>query len=77
MEMKAMGIPVLASDRGGASELTNDKNFIFKAGDTKSFIDAISILIEIDKKNYYKFSAILKNNKIHNNELCYIYNKVD
>ena len=61
MEMKAMGIPVLASDRGGASELTNDKNFIFKAGDTKSFIDAISILIEIDK----------------NNELCYICNKVD
>lgn len=77
MEMKAMGIPVLASDRGGASELSSDKNFIFSAGDINSFINAISILFEMDMDNYYELSPMLKNNKIHTNELCYIYNNVD
>ena len=41
MELRAMGIPVLASDRGGASELTKNPAFKFKAGDIESFIAAV------------------------------------
>lgn len=37
IEFKAMGIPVLASDRGGPSELSDSPYFIFKNGDSHDF----------------------------------------
>lgn len=37
IEFSAMGIPVLASDRGGASELSDSSYFVFKSGDSDDF----------------------------------------
>jgi glycosyltransferase involved in cell wall biosynthesis len=37
MELKALGIPVLASDCGGASELSGSSLFKFRAGDANEF----------------------------------------
>ena len=74
MEMKSMGIPVLASDKGGASELTESKYFKFKAGDTESLICKISQILE-DKDSlnlYYKYGMRL----ITNEEHCEILNKI-
>ena len=41
MELKSMGIPVLSSNLGGASELTNCSDFCFQAGNYNSFIEKI------------------------------------
>lgn len=41
MEYKALGVPVLSSDRGGAAELTGAEEFHFRAGDTQEFIEKI------------------------------------
>lgn len=39
MELKSMGIPVLSSNLGGASELTRCSNFCFQAGNNNSFME--------------------------------------
>ena len=41
IEFKAMGIPVLAANRGGASELSESKKFAFQSGDKDDFINKI------------------------------------
>ena len=45
MEIAASGVPVLASDRGGASELSDDERFRFKAGDKEDFAEHISYFV--------------------------------
>ena len=44
MEFKAMGIPVFASNRGGASELTEKTDFRFIAGDEEDFINKLKAI---------------------------------
>ena len=46
IEFKAMGIPVLASDLGGASELTKAKEFCFRAGNIEDFLDHLIAVYE-------------------------------
>lgn len=46
MELKSMGIPVLASDRGGASELSLSKFFKFEAGNINDFNEKISNILD-------------------------------
>lgn len=46
IEMKAHGIPLLASDAGGAKELALSEDFVFKAGDADDFIRKLSALME-------------------------------
>lgn len=41
IEMAANGVPVLASDLGGAKELSDASDFVFKNGDVKDFEDRI------------------------------------
>ena len=74
MEMKAMGIPILASDRGGASELTDSVLFKFKAGNTDDFINKIAQIIYKPQllNLYYDKHFILQNNLEH----CLILRKI-
>jgi glycosyltransferase involved in cell wall biosynthesis len=46
IEMAAMGIPVLASDLGGASELCPSPDFTFEGGNTKDFIAKLTAIID-------------------------------
>ena len=46
MEMKAKGVAVLASDLGGAKELSSAEEFVFKAGNREDFYLKLKVLIE-------------------------------
>lgn len=45
IEQIAYGVPVLASNLGGASELCKDERFVFEAGNHQQFIDKINYLV--------------------------------
>jgi len=46
IEQIAYGVPVLASDLGGASELCKDERFVFAAGNHQNFIEKIEYICE-------------------------------
>lgn len=46
IEQIAYGVPVLTSDLGGAKELCNDLNFVFKAGNVTDFINKLYNIYE-------------------------------
>lgn len=46
IEMVAYGVPVLASDLGGASELCNSDLFTFKGGDSKDFLGKLTHFVD-------------------------------
>ena len=46
IEMVALGVPILRSDAGGASELCNSEKFKFKAGNTDDFLEKLSWFID-------------------------------
>lgn len=75
IESVAYGVPVLASDAGGASELCTDNKFKFKSGDIDSFINKITYFIdhpsEID--DYWKGHKGLVTLKQHISELLELY----
>ncbi len=50
IEMTAYGVPVLASDLGGTSELCEDSDFIFKSGDVDACIDRIAYFVNNPQK---------------------------
>lgn len=67
MELKAMGIPVLASDLGGASELSNCEAFRFRGGDSNDFLQHLC-QIEQDRTlllEYYDSGMALKTMSEH------------
>ena len=75
MEFKAMGIPVFASDRGGASELTEKTEFKFNAGDEDDFINKLKA-IYLNRnllKQYYEDSIVLSTIQNHCEEVQKIY----
>lgn len=48
IEMVARGIPILTSDRGGAQEIGNNRDFVFQAGSHSSLLDKISRILRGD-----------------------------
>lgn len=78
IEFKAMGIPVLASDLGGASELSNAKEFKFKAGDIDDFNKHLKFLYYNQNllKNYYNSHLKLKTIAQHCDELLEYYKSI-
>lgn len=77
MELKSMGIPVLASDRGGASELSSSEVFKFKAGNIEDFNRKIKNILDNPKilDDYYKKHIELKTIKEHSILLDELYSK--
>lgn len=45
LEMHCHGIPLFCSDMGGARELANCPDFVFRAGDTKDFVKKLSCIL--------------------------------
>lgn len=54
IEQIAYGVPILVSDLGGAKELVNNNDFIFKAGNQKEFIEKL-LKIKNDRKKLEEF----------------------
>ncbi len=75
IEFKAMGIPVLAADRGGASELSHSKKFVFKSGDKDDFIRKLEEFIRKPDtmQDYWKEQNHLITMKEHCDNLMQIY----
>lgn len=75
IEMAASGVPVLASDRGGANELSNSEKFVFEAGNVKDFIEKIKVICEnpMILNEYYDDYPGLTTMKFHLIELMSIY----
>lgn len=75
IEFKAMGIPVLAADRGGASELSRSKKFVFQSGDKDDFIHKLQTFIRQPEtlKDYWKEQNHLITMEEHFQNLMKIY----
>ena len=75
MELKAMGIPVLSSNLGGASELTDSQYFKFLAGNTNDFIDKIYYIMTHKEvlKEYFDKGKPLISIKEHCEQLDNLY----
>lgn len=55
IEMVSNGIPILCADKGGARELSNNSDFIFKAGDLEDCVKHLSMIVHNPSvlKHYY------------------------
>lgn len=75
MELKSMGIPVLASDKGGASELTSSVAFRFRAGDVEDFSNKIKNILNgnVMLNQYYDEHFVLKTMEEHCEEINRVY----
>lgn len=75
IELKSKGIAVLASSRGGAKELTNNKNFEFEAGNIKDFNKKIVNIVKNQNylNEYFTDGIKLYTIKEHCRELELIY----
>lgn len=76
IELKAMGVPVLASNLGGASELSSAEEFRFNAGNIDDFNDHLCHLINYRNllAKYYDKHLKLRTMKEHCDELIVYYN---
>ena len=75
IEMKAFGIAVLCSDKGGAQELSESKDFVFEAGNVDDFIAKLTKIIncEVTLESYYEKGMTLVTMDEHIKELKRIY----
>lgn len=75
IEMVAMGVPILCSDAGGASELCDSEIFRFKHGNQKDFLEKLMYLKENKKElcQYWKYHYGLTTMKQHFDEMSKIY----
>lgn len=75
IEMKAQGIPVLCSNKGGAQELTKSKDFVFEAGSIDDFIVKLTNIVnhKVSLNSYYEKSMKLVTMDDHVKELKSIY----
>lgn len=75
IEMVSMGVPILCSSFGGASELCGDNDFVFEGGNSIDFINKLSKFVEhpnlIDK--YWGKAMKLKTMGIHYRDLMQFY----
>lgn len=78
IEFKAMGIPVLASNRGGASELSESLHFIFKSGSYHDFKNRLSDIITRPSliNDYWNKQLKLKTIEVHTSELLNLYKMI-
>lgn len=79
IEMVAHGVPILTSDAGGANEIARNDNFVFKAGDSKSFTSKLLRLVNHPERlnDYWKSSMKLVSNKEHYQEMVKRYGLCD
>ena len=75
IEMKAQGIPVLASDLGGAKELTLSGDFVFQAGNEAALIERINFFMKNPKQleEYWRQAPRLISMQEHVEELKTFY----
>lgn len=75
IEMHARHIPLLTSDLGGAQELGNTSDFVFKAGDSKDFIKKIKAMLngEVWLEDYWKNAMAPYSMDDHIQELKNVY----
>lgn len=75
IEMSAHGVPVLASDYGGASELSSSPYFHFRGGDSKDFIARLHYLVKNPEvlADYHRFRLPLTSMPEHLQQLQKIY----
>lgn len=75
LEQIAYGIPILVSDLGGAKEIVNDEDFIFKAGSIKDFLDKLSDIQENRELlfDFWKVNRHLVTMPEHIDELIKVY----
>ena len=75
IEYVAHGVPVLASDLGGAHELSSSEYFKFKANDKNDFVKKISEIIEHKEllNDYFEKSKKLTTMEEHVNKLLVYY----
>ena len=75
IEMHARHIPLLTSDLGGAQELGNTPEFIFKSGDSADFIQKIETMLngEVWLEEYWKNAMAPYSMEDHLNELRDVY----
>lgn len=81
IEMKSFGIPVLASDRGGASEISSIKNrdkFTFKAGNVEDFWEKVRPLAENPQSllDFWDEAPILINLDQHADRMLSLYDNL-
>ena len=82
IEMKSFGVPVLASDRGGASEISSVKNrqyFRFKSNDANDFWSKVEQFIEDPKrlKDYWFDAPSLISAAEHAESISAIYSNIN
>lgn len=75
IEMHARHIPLLTSNLGGAQELGNTPDFIFKAGDSSDFIQKITAMLngEVWLEDYWKNAMAPYSMDDHLRELKEVY----
>ena len=75
IEMVAMGVPVLCSSFGGASELCHSDRFIFQGGDEKDFRNKLIYFVENPEriKEFWNYHNGLLTMKEHFENLSEIY----
>ena len=75
IEMVALGVPILCSDFGGASELSTSDDFKFAGGDEKEFLDKLTKIVQNPAllENYWKNHPPLMTMEKHVQELIGIY----
>lgn len=75
IEFSAMGIPVLAADRGGASELSGSKYFVFESGNSADFTKKIRQIMRFpeSRKEYYREKMRLITMREHCDMLMELY----
>ncbi len=79
IEITSFGVPILASDLGGASELCSSSYFQFEGGNTKDFQEKISYLVENRKKleDFWKYYSKPTTMDEHMKELYYYYKNIE
>ena len=75
IEMASFGVPVFCSDRGGANELTENKKFVFEAGNIDDCVEKLEYLLENtdEIKDYYFAYKGLTTMEAHVQELNSLY----
>lgn len=75
IEMVALGVPILCSSAGGASELCSSEKFRFEAGNQKEFLDKLTYFTEHrdEVKEYWDNHKGLVTMKMHFDELAEIF----
>lgn len=77
IEMAAYGVPVLASNLGGACELSKDRKFQFEAGNIKDFLEKLNVFVcsRQSLNQYWNTFIGLVSMEEHMRRLVYYYEK--